>query len=585
MRHLYTKIFFLISVIITIFSCTKELDIDLPPNEFDFTVSSAINEVHVGQSTTLNFNISGTTPNAHYQIRYAFNNNYAELMKFGSENDTILTSGIVYNVDSNNFSYKFTGVTDGRTTITFYVKDTATGIEVSHTVTVVVTNTDYFFMATGELVDAYVNEAVKITMNITETIGDGDTFKAYFTTSGNGYFTYNNIDYAAGELFDITGLESFGRYFGIDEGEHDIEIVMFSDSVNKQVSQEVEIEFLPIDFSLAISDSNTSTDPRPDGYLVGDKIELNHMLTELGGSSSYTVQFTMSGSVNTLTDSEGNLLNTGTVYPITYSDFDWYLEGDNVGTTTINYIITDSVGNTSELSQDITFINETFDFTVSQVQTDYFIDELSQFKVSLVDAPTTLSYTLQIESTNRSDLDIIYQISGISTTYAENESINLLQKTGINNTFNILHSESGISNLVFKIIASNGEVITKNIDVNYKNKVVLNSVISDSYAGGRGLLFKSGNSLTFNFTQGYYAIRGTIINNLSSGKTFYIPIFSTSNTYKLVKECTREDNGLSSESICFSKGELYFLPGHIINVTLVDELGKKSNTIRLTVPR
>ncbi len=429
-------------------------------NDFEFTVTPTKTDLFVNDLADLNFNITGSNPSTVYKVRYAYNTNFAEIK---DSSDSILVSGLLYD-NTGSFTWKLRALNRGNLAITFFVSDPTTGVEKTSTISLAVTEPDYIFIATREKSEAAVKEEVRVTLNITEISGSGDTYRAFYSSSSNATVTYDGVEYLPGQIFNLTGLSSVFTYKGEIPGVHDVEFVVISDSVNKQKQDDVSIEFIPIDFDLSVSATNSSTDPRPDGNLVNDIVYLDHTITETGGTGTYKILYNISGVSNEifLTDSAETVLMPGVQYPVTSNSFRWGFRGDNVGTTTINYRLEDAFGNVFQVSEDIKVSNETFDFVITPIGTDQIRQELYDFNIELTKNPPGLTYELKTINTINSS---VIQYKGVDRPNGSSFNYDPSDKR-----FKVYSNDLGVVSYTIEITASNGEVVSKQINFDFKNR-------------------------------------------------------------------------------------------------------------------
>lgn len=218
--------------------------------DFLFTGGSQKSDITVGETTSLNFNISESIGSSDYTMRFSINGNAS----IRNENGNEVSAGSLYDVPKGNFNWSLEGITESNVNMTFYVQND-TGLEKSVTIPLNVTPKNYNFNATANQSEAFTDEAVSINFNITELGIGGDTYSMYYSSgSSNGTFEYEGKTFSAGESFTVPIGSFQGKYTGISESDHNVEFTVRSSSgVEKTADVNIQYSMYQEFFDLTVS--------------------------------------------------------------------------------------------------------------------------------------------------------------------------------------------------------------------------------------------------------------------------------------------------------------------------------------------
>ncbi len=228
---------------------TSLLQFDVKAISYTFTGAAQYNSIFVNGSNPITFDITETAPSGtDYEIKYSLVQGNAEI-KNGS---LTMTANQWQSVNVGSFNRTFVGTTVGTVKVLFTVRNKITLVEKSETITVVVNPSEFTFNATRANNDQVVNTQTNINFNLTQTGGTSDTYYMTFTTSSTGTFTYNGIEYTAGENIPFVIGASTGSYKGTKAGKHDL-VFTVANQINISKKSDVSISFINNDYTLSSS--------------------------------------------------------------------------------------------------------------------------------------------------------------------------------------------------------------------------------------------------------------------------------------------------------------------------------------------
>ncbi|WP_026810548.1 TraQ conjugal transfer family protein [Arenibacter latericius] len=330
---------------------TASTVIDYKQIDFLFTAGSQKSDISVGETTSLNFNISENVGTSNYKMRYSLNGN--ALIK--DENGIQVSAGNIYEVPKGNFNWSLEGTDESNVELVFYVQND-TGLEKSAAITVAVTPKDYNFSANATQSKTYTETPVPVNFNISEIGIGGDSYTMYFSSgNNNGTFEYNGNTYSAGESFSVPTGSFQGMYTGLTEDTHQVAFTVRSSSqVEKTANVSIEIEKYEEFFDLTVSQSTQ------------DKFEdqpflINVVTNAPAGHDSevtYEMTFQFSGMNGGYINHRGIIYKEGEVIPLEYGSvaMQFYPEIDD--SFTINFRVENSTGISQTTSESIEMLKK-----------------------------------------------------------------------------------------------------------------------------------------------------------------------------------------------------------------------------------
>ncbi len=330
---------------------TANASISYDQVDFSFTGGAQNTEISVGETTSLNFNITESSGSSDYRMRFSINGNAI----IRDANGSVVSPGNLYNIPKGNFNWSLEGTDDNDVSLVFTAVN-ETGLENQVSIEVEVNNKDYTFTASASESNANTGTAVPANFNITEIGIGGDTYEMYFSSgSNNGSFVYNGETYSAGETFAVPTGPFPGTYTGASEGLHSVTFTVTSSSgVTKTEGFTINYDIYEEPFTLAISQS------------AGDKrINQPFPLTIITNASSghdptvtYEMTFSFSGVNAGYIVYKGIRYDEGDVVPLDYGstniDFTSVIEDD----FNVTFLVENATGQSQSETENIEILKQ-----------------------------------------------------------------------------------------------------------------------------------------------------------------------------------------------------------------------------------
>ncbi|NKI27869.1 DUF3872 domain-containing protein [Arenibacter sp. 6A1] len=330
---------------------TASTTIEYKQIDFIFTAGSQKSDISVGETTSLNFNISEHVGTSNYKMRYSINGN--ALIK--NENGIAVSSGNIYEVPKGNFNWSLEGTDESNVELVFYVQND-TGLEKSVAVSVTVSPKDYNFSANATQSQTYTETPVAVNFNITEIGIGGDSYTMYFSSgNSNGTFEFNGETYAAGEGFSVPIGSFQGMYTGLIEDNHQVAFTVRSSSQAEKTAN-VSIDFQKYEEFFDLTVSQSTQDKFEDQPFL-----INVVTNATSGhdpSITYEMTFQFSGMNGGYINHQGKIYREGEVIPLEYGSvaMQFYPEIDD--TFTINFRVENSTGISQTTSESIEMLKK-----------------------------------------------------------------------------------------------------------------------------------------------------------------------------------------------------------------------------------
>lgn len=251
---------------------------DTGGNEATFTADAARSSADIDESVAINFDLQGegaftTTYGSSNTGNFTYGGNTVE-------------PGQVFTMVSGTSQGSYTGRSSGDHTLTFDItSDTGASLSDSALITYsATTGTGLVFTATASASSADTGDNVNIALDVE---GNG-TYTATYTTSNTGVFVYNGANIVPGASFEVPSGASQGIYNGTDEGIHNIDFSISSDT------GESATDGTNITYGTTLDDSITFITTEASGTAtVGSTVAIDFVLD---GNESYTATYTNSSS-------------------------------------------------------------------------------------------------------------------------------------------------------------------------------------------------------------------------------------------------------------------------------------------------
>ena len=365
---------------------------DVKAISYTFSGASQFNAIFVNALTPVTFDITETAlSGTDYEIKYALTQGNAEIRN--GANPVIANQWESVNVGS--FNRTFVGTTLGTIKVLFTVRNKTTLVEKTQEIAIVVNPSEFTFNATRANNDQVVNTQTNINFNLTQTGGTADTYTMTFTTSSTGTFTYNGIEYTAGQVIPFTNGASTGSYKGTKAGRHDIDFTA-TNQINVGKSSTVQLNYINNDFTLSTTG---------DGSLfVNQTKDLSIFLSQLipDNSIGYEVKYSFdSGTVGngTLTNG-GNTVALGSYQPIGLNSTPIVFKASSFGRV---YLLIE-VKNSNGLMKSSTIM-------LDVKNADYIFTGGAQTNITTQNTPTPLLFELSEIVPSGTDYEMSYNIT------------------------------------------------------------------------------------------------------------------------------------------------------------------------------
>ena len=314
--------------------------------DFLFTAGSQKSDISIGETTSLNFNISESIGSSDYTMRFSLNGN--ALIK--NESEIEVNAGNIYNVPKGNFNWTLEGTDESNINLIFYVQND-TGLEKTVTISISVSPKNYNFTANATESEAFTNEEVAINFNISELGIGGDTYMMYYSSgSSNGSFEYQGTTYAAGESFTVPIGSFQGIYAGISESNHNIEFTVRSSSGTVKTA-DINIQYVKYEELFNFNVSQSSIDKYED-----QPFPLNIVTNANSGhetSVMYQLTYTFNQASAGYIVYNGEIYREGEVIPLIYGSTSMQFYPSTDDNFTIDFRAENSTGISETTSESV----------------------------------------------------------------------------------------------------------------------------------------------------------------------------------------------------------------------------------------
>jgi hypothetical protein len=543
---------------------TSTLVFNVKGVDYSFTGASQNNSIFLNDATPLNFDITETiSSGTNYEMKYAITEGAGQI-KNGA---TVENANVWSSVSVGGFNRTFASTAIGSVKVLFTVRNKTTLVEKSLTITLNVKASEFTFTANATSNNEITKTPVNVNFNVAQTGGGTDTYKLIFSTSSTGIFTYNGVDYTAGQVIPFVVGASNGKYIGSVGGVHSI---AFSASNQNNVSKtaNVSLTYINNDFSLAttgdgtlnvsasksfnVSLSQQTPDPAityqvkyslasgtTGNGVISDgttDIPFEQYITISKGITSPVFKSIASGIVNvlvTVKDSNG-ITHTSTlsfnVKPIDYT-FTGTVQNNSIyinGSTPINFEITENISSGTNYEMKFTITNgdgqvkNGATIENSNVWTPVTVGNFNKTFVGTTLGSVKILFTVRnkttmVEKTQLIDVNVkASEFSFNANATANNQvtgtpvniNLNLIQTGGSGDVYNLQFSTSGTGTFTY-----NGT----------------------TYTAGQLIPFSAGaSSGTYTgATAGTHNITFTITNQLNASKTANVSLKFINNDFTL----------------------------------------------------
>jgi hypothetical protein len=371
---------------------TSQLTFEVKAISYTFSGATQYSSIFVNGTNPITFDITETAPSGtEYEIKYALAQGDAEI-KNGA---LTMTANQWQSVNVGSFNRTFVGTTVGTVKVLFTVRNKTTLVEKTETITVVVNPSEFSFNAVRANNDQVVNTSIPVNFNLTQTGGSNDTYNMTFTTSSTGTFTYNGVEYTAGQIIPFVEGASTGSYKGTKAGKHDLEFTVVN-QINSSKKSVVSVSFINNDFTLSTTGDGT--------LFVNQTKDLSIFLSQLipDNTITYEVKFSFdSGTVGngTLTNG-GNAVSLGSYQPIALNSTPIVFKATTFGRV---YLLVE-VKNSNGLMKSSTIM-------LDVKNADFIFTGGAQTNITTVNTPAPLSFELSEVVPSGTDYEMSYNIT------------------------------------------------------------------------------------------------------------------------------------------------------------------------------
>ena len=423
---------------------------DVKAISYTFSGSAQHNSIYVNGNSPITFDITETAPSGtEYEIKYALIQGDAEI-KNGSKT---MIANQWESVNVGSFNRTFVGTNVGTIKVLFTVRNKTTLVEKTESITINVNPSEFTFNATRANNDQVVNTQTNINFNLTQTGGTSDTYSMTFTTSSTGTFTYNGIEYTAGEVIPFVIGASTGSYKGTKAGKHDLVFTVVN-QINISKKSDVSISFINNDYTLSSSGDGS--------MFLNQTKDFSLFLAQLipDPSISYEVKYSFdSGTTGKgIITQNGNPVSLGSYEPIALGTSSLIFKGTTAG----NIYVLVEVKNSNGLSKSSIIMfqvkNTEFTFTGGAQSNTVNVGESTNLNFDVTEA---------VESGTDYEMSFAVTSGSVSIRYAGN-LVNANQWNPIQTgSFDRLLSVTGQGNISIIFTVRNKTTLqTKTVNVN-----------------------------------------------------------------------------------------------------------------------
>jgi glycine cleavage system regulatory protein len=334
---------------------TASILFDVKAITYTFSGSSQYNSIYVNGSTPITFDVTETTPSGtDYEIKYTLEQGNAQI-KNGAKT---MTANIWESVNVGSFNRTFVGPELGTIKVLFTIRNKVSLVEKTELITITVNPSEFTFNATRANNDQVVNTQTNINFNLTQTGGNSDSYNMTFSTSSTGTFTYNGVEYTAGEIIPFVIGASTGSYKGTKAGKHDL-VFTVTNQINISKKADVTVSFINNDYTLSSSGDGS--------MFLNQTKDFSLFISQLIPDPSITYQVKYSFDSGTtgkgILTQNGAPISLGSYEPIGLGSASLIFKGTSAGN--INLLV--EVRNSNGLSKTATLMfqvkNSEFTFT------------------------------------------------------------------------------------------------------------------------------------------------------------------------------------------------------------------------------
>ncbi|POS00534.1 hypothetical protein Q361_1731, partial [Flavobacterium croceum DSM 17960] len=488
---------------------------------FTFSAAAQPSSLYVGQSSTLNFNISESAQSGNtYEMMFLFQASSPNGGGTIYDNNSALSAGVWYPVNVGSFIRTLNSTQVGNINILFKVRNTQTLQEVSQLVGLNIQNSSYTLVASPNLTNVTIGNTATISGSI-NTIGPAQqNFTMTYSTSGTGTLVYNGVYISPGQSFAMSAGAFNMTYIGTSAGIHNVALNCSNNTLPViSMGTSFDITFSYPDFNLSTSGDGS--------LLLNTQKDFNVYLSQITTApyNSYLVKFTLnSGSTGSGQIFKNNLpISYGTYNPIGLGNNGYQFKATAVGNVSITCEVKDNNGivHTSILTFGVTGISYTF--SAAAQNSSLQIGESSPINFDITEStPSGTNYEMKYVF-QQGNGTISNGSNAVSTNVWEPVNIGSYNRTFTATTIGTVKILFTVRNALTLVEAT--QVITINATQNTSTYTfTANNVLSSTMVG---------NSIPFNF----------VLTQSGTAQTNYTMLFTTTGNGNFVYNGTTYTNG------------------------------------------
>ncbi|MEP5340211.1 MAG: hypothetical protein ABJL44_01100, partial [Algibacter sp.] len=371
---------------------TVTITVNEPPvSDFSFTAISSANTATVGESVSVNLNITETVGNSTYTM--VFTSSATGIFEY---NGVEYTQGQPIPVNPGNFTGAYRSGNAEIHNIFFEVTNSNTiPITKNDSFNITYNLLDFTFSGAVQQNTIETGESTFLNFNISETFVSGNNYEMKFEIlNGNGHVKDGGLIRSVNTYFNV----NIGTYSWEFEGTvlGTVELLFTARNTTTNVEHTKTINILvtipPVSnftFS-AISSANTANEE--------ESVPINFNITETVGESTYSMVFTSTGTG--ILNYNGNTYNQGQPITVSPGNFTAVYTGNSSGNHDITFIVTNNNTNPLSYDENVSIIFNSLDFTLSTVgDGSLFLNSAKDFYTILSQESNDNSITYKVRFT------------------------------------------------------------------------------------------------------------------------------------------------------------------------------------------
>lgn len=457
-----------------------EVVINLSSENVDltFNASAANTEMIVNQVNGITVslqedrNYEGVT----YQLSYNISGGTAKLL----QNNNEVPASEFFEVNPGEWTYQFVPELPGDYTIKFRLRDSNNQI-LEKNVLISALQTDYLFSAQPANARIPLGESNTINMNITpSTANNGTTYEMKYSSTGNGVFIYNGVEYAPGEVIVVQEGQFAGQYTPESTGEYTLNFVLTdSNGVTKEASATFTVNNGDYTFNVAAN---------PTEFFVTETSTFNFDLNQEidNPNATYQISYSIDGGSGIIKDENGNEVEPGVFKPFGVGATSWTFDPSSAGGIVINFTVRDNTQNIKEKSISLNVKEKDFKLEAIPSKTSEFVNVAVPISVTLEELAQNTGDTYQLYVTSNKNGSVEY----------DGQSYNVGQRIDVqpgNFFISYSGSEGGKHDLTISVKSSSD--VTRSVE----HSINFNQVDYDFSGTAEKALISVGESTRLNF--------------------------------------------------------------------------------------